>query len=405
MLTGGVVTSYAPAPPTTCHAKCRRSVSRCCARTCCRKTPTFQQRVFDCWEFIPARDAVANWARRVQANLKARSRAAAQRTGRSYRCAQAIAEHWLFELIVTVVVLLNAISLGMVNEGMSDETRNAIQIINFVCAVIFIIELAVLLFALGTVRYFSDPLHILDFLVVLVSIVDSAASIVQRVQGRTVSSLGIITGLRVVRVLRLLKIASYIEGVRRLILQLLHAIPAAFSATLLFITIMFVFAVMGMQLFGSGYEAAIQRGIVDEVPRLNFQTLANALITVFQVTDNENWNDTLTTHMSIYGGASALFFIVVIVLGNYLFLNVFMAILLSNFSTDVKDMASVVSPSGHQSGESIKAALRAFCGCLRQRCPCLAPRHGPPHRRSRSSLGVSPVRGVPTSVRSAIEMK
>ena len=46
-------------------------------------------------------------------------------------------------------------------------------------------------------------------------------------------------------------------------------------------------------MFGGGYSAAIDAGYIDDVPRLNFNSLWWALVTVYEVSDNENWNGAL----------------------------------------------------------------------------------------------------------------
>jgi hypothetical protein len=83
-----------------------------------------------------------------------------------------------------------------------------------------------------------------------------------------------------------------------------RAIPAAINSLILLIVVMLAFAVMGMQLFGdvTVWDAAVNAGIMSSMPRLNFSTMWLALVTVFQVVDNENWNDTL---VSLDHGASA----------------------------------------------------------------------------------------------------
>ena len=66
-------------------------------------------------------------------------------------------------------------------------------------------------------------------------------------------------------------------------------------------------------------------------PRHNFDTLLWALVTVFQVLTGEDWNAVMYDGMAANGNSSALYFVLLLVIGNFLVLNLFIAILLTNF--------------------------------------------------------------------------
>ena len=89
----------------------------------------------------------------------------------------------------------------------------------------------------------------------------------------------------------------------------------------------FIFALLGMQLFG-GKMCGLDDG---EVPRHNFDTLLWALVTVFQVLTGEDWNEVMYDGMAATSNASAFYFVCLLVIGNFLVLNLFIAILLTNF--------------------------------------------------------------------------
>lgn len=65
--------------------------------------------------------------------------------------------------------------------------------------------------------------------------------------------------------------------------------------------------------------------------RINFENLTDACVTVFQVMIGENWNSIMYDHMRSVGVLSCIYFISLVILGNIIMLNLFLAILLGNF--------------------------------------------------------------------------
>jgi hypothetical protein len=72
--------------------------------------------------------------------------------------------------------------------------------------------------------------------------------------------------------------------------------------------------------------------IVSIVPRLNYDSLLNAAITTFQVLTVSNWPDDLYTAVGVNGSASGLYFYTLITIGNWMLLNLFIAILIQGFA-------------------------------------------------------------------------
>lgn len=66
----------------------------------------------------------------------------------------------------------------------------------------------------------------------------------------------------------------------------------------------------------------------------NFDNIGWALLTIFQILTTENWNNVLYDGIRSTGPHAALFFIAVVVLGHYIVLNLFLAILLDNFGNE-----------------------------------------------------------------------
>lgn len=138
---------------------------------------------------------------------------------------------------------------------------------------------------------------------------------------------------------------------------------------------------MGMQLFGG-------KVIIDgEVPRANFNTLVWSTVTVFQVLTGEDWNQVMYESISGTDAWSSLYFVALISVGNYMVLNLFIAILFSNFSNPkAKEAAADVDGGDALKEEGMLAKVRCERGvdsgsCLDELnspgfCRPSAPRRG-----------------------------
>lgn len=82
-----------------------------------------------------------------------------------------------------------------------------------------------------------------------------------------------------------------------------------------------------MQLYGGRYESAFNDGRISELPRLHLNDFWRAFITVYVVMDNENWDGVLYSHMAAFGGSASIYFLIVIFIGNFFMLNMFLSIL------------------------------------------------------------------------------
>ena len=88
-----------------------------------------------------------------------------------------------------------------------------------------------------------------------------------------------------------------------------------------------IYSLMGMQIFGGRF--VFEDG---EIPRSNFDSLLWSAVTVFQVLTGEDWPVVMHDGMRSVGKASALYFVSLVVIGNFVVVNLFIAILLNSFA-------------------------------------------------------------------------
>ena len=112
---------------------------------------------------------------------------------------------------------------------------------------------------------------------------------------------------------------------------ILKSFEAFFYITILMFTFVFIYALLGMQTFGGKYNFGD-----DEPARGNYDSFEIAFVTVFQVLTMENWQLNLYQSMRTQNPkyVTAIFYVSWIFIGNFVLLNLFLAILLDSFVND-----------------------------------------------------------------------
>jgi hypothetical protein len=151
---------------------------------------------------------------------------------------------------------------------------------------------------------------------------------------------GAVSALRAFRLFRIVKLARSWESLKILLDSIAHTIAAIGNFTILLGLFIYVFSLLGMQFF-AGKLRFDNEGNFDlengSLPRAHFDSLFFAFLAIFQVLVGDNWNEVMYDCMRSTGYSASFYFISLVVFGNIIMLNLFLAILLGNF-----DEASVL---------------------------------------------------------------
>ncbi|EPY80278.1 sodium channel protein type 8 subunit alpha [Camelus ferus] len=141
--------------------------------------------------------------------------------------------------------------------------------------------------------------------------------------------------LSVGNLLRVFKLAKSWPTLNMLIKIIGNSVGALGNLTLVLAIIVFIFAVVGMQLFGKSYKECVCKISNDcELPRWHMHDFFHSFLIVFRVLCGE-WIETMWDCMEVAGQTMCLtVFMMVMVIGNLVVLNLFLALLLSSFSSD-----------------------------------------------------------------------
>uniref|UniRef100_A0A8C5CVL6 Sodium channel protein n=1 Tax=Gadus morhua TaxID=8049 RepID=A0A8C5CVL6_GADMO len=228
------------------------------------------------------------------------------------------------DLGITVCIVLNTVFMAMEHYPMTPAFEHMLSVGNLVFTGIFTAEMVLKLLAMDPYYYFQVGWNIFDSIIVTMSLVELGLA---DVQGLSV--------LRSFRLMRVFKLAKSWPTLNMLIKIIGNSVGALGNLTLVLAIIVFIFAVVGMQLFGKSYRECVCKIAEDcELPRWHMTDFFHAFLIIFRVLCGE-WIETMWDCMEVAGIPMCLtIFMMVMVIGNLVVLNLFLALLLSSFSGD-----------------------------------------------------------------------
>ncbi|XP_048838668.1 sodium channel protein type 8 subunit alpha-like isoform X1 [Brienomyrus brachyistius] len=228
------------------------------------------------------------------------------------------------DLAITICIVLNTLFMAMEHYPMTPHFEQVLSVGNLVFTGIFTAEMCAKLVAMDPYYYFQEGWNIFDGFIVSLSLMELGLA---NVEGLSV--------LRSFRLLRVFKLAKSWPTLNMLIKIIGNSVGALGNLTLVLAIIVFIFAVVGMQLFGKSYKDCVCKIALDcELPRWHMNDFFHSFLIVFRVLCGE-WIETMWDCMEVAGQTMCLIvFMMVMVIGNLVVLNLFLALLLSSFSAD-----------------------------------------------------------------------
>ena len=224
-----------------------------------------------------------------------------------------------FDRFFAVVIAVNTCVMASEYYGMDQLHFDLINYCNSILTLLFTFELVLKLMGLGARNYLNSIGNIFDALLVMIGIIE----IVNLAQQRSVSQQKV---LRVVRVLRVFKLARTWQDLKVILEKLINSTKSILYLGLITFITIFIYSLLGKRLF----EGKLDDGL-GGVPRANFNNFWWAFVTVFNLLTGENWNSIFYNTVGPMGWIYSIYFISLIVIGGYILLNLFIAILLEQF--------------------------------------------------------------------------
>ncbi|KAJ8983096.1 hypothetical protein NQ317_007139 [Molorchus minor] len=260
-----------------------------------------------------------------------------------------IKQNKYFETAVITMILLSSLALAL--EDVHLQQRPILQDILYYMDRIFTMLIKWL--ALGFQKYFTNAWCWLDFIIVMVSLINFVASL---------CGAGGIQAFKTMRTLRALRPLVLCPVVVNALVQ---AIPSIFNVLLVCLIFWLIFAIMGVQLFAGKYYKCVDSNKTyinyEIIPdfnackaenytwdnsRMNFDHVGKAYLCLFQVATFKGWiqimNDAIDsreinkqpireTNIYMY-----LYFVFFIIFGSFFTLNLFIGVIIDNFNEQKK---------------------------------------------------------------------
>uniref|UniRef100_A0A674CLV3 Calcium voltage-gated channel subunit alpha1 Ia n=1 Tax=Salmo trutta TaxID=8032 RepID=A0A674CLV3_SALTR len=235
-----------------------------------------------------------------------------------------IVESKYFNRGIMIAILINTISMGIEHHNQPEELTNVLEISNIVFTSMFTLEMILKLTAFGFFAYLRNPYNIFDGIIVIISVCE--------IIGQSDGGLSV---LRTFRLLRVIKLVRFMPALRRQLVVLMKTMDNVATFCMLLMLFIFIFSILGMHIFGCKFSLKTETG--DTVPdRKNFDSLLWAIVTVFQILTQEDWNMVLYNGMASTSPCAALYFVALMTFGNYVLFNLLVAILVEGFQAEVR---------------------------------------------------------------------
>ncbi|WP_436639777.1 ion transporter [Microbaculum sp. FT89] len=245
---------------------------------------------------------------------------------------KSIIESRRFEVVITVLIIVNAITIGLETVPVAMERAGDLLVfLDRAVLSVFVVELLAR-FAVYRAGFFRDPWRIFDLVVVGLSLVPATAG------------LSVFRALRILRVLRLIVV---VPSLRRVVGGLVGALPGMGSIMALLALIFYVFAVIATKLYGPSFPDW-------------FGTIPASAYSLFQIMTLESWSMGIVRPvMEVYPMAWA-FFLPFIICTTFTVLNLFIGIIVSAMQAEHEAEAVASRAELQNEQEVIIAELRAM---------------------------------------------
>ena len=239
-----------------------------------------------------------------------------------------------FEMTITALIVLNAITLGLETfPAVMERFGPLLLTLDRIFLAIFTVEIAARLWV-HRGAFFRDPWNVFDFTIVAIALLPAT---------------GPFTVLRALRVLRVLRLISTVKSLKRVVGALVEALPGMGSIIVLMGLVFYVFSVMAAKLFGAAFPEW-------------FGGLGASAYSLFQIMTLESWSMGIVRPVMEEFPWAWAFFVPFILSTTFVVLNLFIGIIVSAMQAEHDEMAEEERRGLADDNVAILEELRALRG-------------------------------------------
>jgi len=282
-----------------------------------------------------------------------------------------VVEHPIFENLILCLIIASSVTLALEEPGMDEESTLAKNLfyLDFIFTSIFTLEMVAKVIVLGFMfeenAYLRSGFNILDFIIVLVSLLS--------ITGMLEASA--LRALRTFRALKPLRTIKRAPGLRCVVEAIMRCMPGFINIALVSSVCYLIFAILGVQFWAGRFWRCTDDTVAgvsecvgtaaDGTPRewqnapINFDNVPNGMLTLFEVASMELWLDVMHNAMDAPSEIgvqpstdqhwwASLYFVVFIVIGSFLIMNLFVGAVVDTFNTVKTESAKSATMTENQ---------------------------------------------------------
>ena len=213
-----------------------------------------------------------------------------------------------FELTITVLIVINAITLGLeTSPAVMADWGGLLHSIDRILLAIFVLELCVKL-VVYRLSFFKSGWNVFDFIIIAIALIPAS---------------GPLTVLRALRILRVLRLVTIIPSLRRVVGAMITSLPGMGSIIMLLLLVFYVGAVMSTKLFQATEPEA-------------FGTLSRSFYTLFQLMTLDGWSGEIVKPVLKNHPHAMLFFLPFILFSAFVALNLFIGVIVGAMQSEAE---------------------------------------------------------------------
>ncbi|XP_024022354.1 two pore calcium channel protein 1A [Morus notabilis] len=241
-----------------------------------------------------------------------------------------------FILIVNLVAVIIETTLDIEN----NSAQKVWQEVEFVFGWIYVLEMALKLYAYGFENYWRDGQNQFDFLITWIIVIGETITFASP-QGSFLSNGEWIRYLLLARLLRLIRLLMYVQRYRAFIATFLTLIPSLMPYLGIIFCVLCIYCSLGVQIFGGMVNAGNPKLEAtdladDDYLLFNFNDYPNGMVTLFNLLVMGNWQVWMQSYKDLTGTSWTLvYFISFYLLTVLLLLNLVIAFVLEAFFAEL----------------------------------------------------------------------
>ncbi|MAV88638.1 MAG: ion transporter [Rhodospirillaceae bacterium] len=210
-----------------------------------------------------------------------------------------IVEDQKFQTFITILIVLNAIALGLeTNINIMNLIGKELIIFDKLVLSIFTIEIFIKIINQRS-SFFKNGWNIFDFIIVGIALVPSS---------------GPLSVLRALRIFRAMRLLSVVPSMRKVVQALFFALPGIFSVGSIILLIFYVSSVLTTNFFGAEFDEW-------------FGSVGKSMYSLFQIMTLESWSMGIVRPVMIVYPLAWVFFVPFILITSFAVLNLFIGII------------------------------------------------------------------------------